>query len=351
MKRILIVRTSAIGDVVLASPMADAIRRAHPDAHVAWLVQAEYASLIAHDPAINEIIPWPRGQWLRDAKAGRVLALRRSIVEFRRALRERAFDTAINLQGLLKSGFLTWLSGAPRRVGLSPREGSRVFHTERLDAPASLGRIGGEYRALAEHLGLDAGAFIPTLHVSPEAERRALDRLAGHGVGPGAFAVFAPHTTRPQKHWFGQSWRELAPRIRGEFGLVPVLLGSPGDRPASETIAASDSRDFINLVGHTRLDEAMALVKHASLVVGVDTGLTHMGTGFARPTVALFGSTCPYTDPGRSTTRVIYLGLPCAPCRRHPTCGGAFTCLREITPESVMTHVRAVMSTRAGEGS
>lgn len=339
MNRVLIVRTSAIGDLVFASPFAAALRRAYPGAFIAWLAEPATGMVVANDPAINRVIPWPRGEWSRLMKGGRLIGLSGAVRAFRHELHTHEFDTAIDLQGLLKSGFLTRLTGAKRRVGLDSREGSRALMTEVYTSPPGGGRIGSEYRFLAEKLGLDAGAFVPTLYTTPDADARAMALLAVKGVGPGGYAVLAPFTTRPQKHWFNDAWRTLAPRLRSEFGLAPVMLGAPADTPAA-TALLGDSTSTVNLVGHTKLDEAMALVKHAGLVIGVDTGLTHMGTGFARPTVALFGSTCPYRDAGRASSRVIWLGLACSPCRRHPTCGGAFTCLRDISPERVMDEAR-----------
>jgi heptosyltransferase-1 len=106
---------------------------------------------------------------------------------------------------------------------------------------------------------------------------------------------------------------------------------------------AAATAGTIALAGDTRLPEAAGLIRHAGLLVGVDTGLTHMGAAFATPTVALFGSTRPYLDTGRANGRVIWLGLACSPCRRRPTCNGAFTCLREITAERVIEQARAVL--------
>ena len=93
---------------------------------------------------------------------------------------------------------------------------------------------------------------------------------------------------------------------------------------------------LINLAGTTRLRQAAALIEKAALVVGVDTGLTHMGIAAGVPTVALFGSTCPYLDTGRDNTRIIYKALPCAPCKRRPTCDGAYTCMRDISVDDVL---------------
>ena len=94
-----------------------------------------------------------------------------------------------------------------------------------------------------------------------------------------------------------------------------------------------------NRVGAYSLDESAAVISRASLLVGVDTGLTHMGVAFGVPLVALFGSTCPYRETGNENAKVIYHKLPCAPCRRHPTCGGRHECLTDITPSEVMSAI------------
>ncbi len=343
MKRILIVRSSAIGDVVFASALPAAIRRSHPDAHIAWLVEPGIHELLLADPAIDEVITWSKADWVGLWKSGQRLELWRRVRQLRRELRARRFDTALDLQGLMKSGFLTWLSGAPRRVGLGSKEGSQLLMSEVIPRGGDPARIGSEYKFLAEQLGLDAGAFLPTLTVAPAADAAARARLAAHGLAAGGYAVFAPFTTRPQKHWFEDAWQALAPQLIDATGLVPVILGGPADGAAAARIAAADPR-IVNLAGQTRLPEAVAVIAHAALLIGVDTGLTHMGTALARPTVAIFGSTCPYSDTGRPTGCVIWLGLECSPCKRRPTCGGKFTCLRDITPAMVLERARAMLA-------
>ena len=342
MKRVLIVRTSAIGDVVFASPFAAAIKRSDPTAHVAWLVEPGIHELLAADPAIDELILWPKAEWKQLWKEKLYGELFGRIRQFRTMLRAKQFDTAIDMQSLLKSGALTWLSGAPRRIGLGSREGSQWLMTEVVPKGGIPRRISSEYLYLAEQLGLDAGEFLPTLHVAEETEQKAHKLMSDHGLEAGRFAVFAPFTTRPQKHWFEDAWQALAPRVRDELGLAPVILGGPADTAAAERIAAA-TPGVVQLAGATRLPEAAALIRHAGLLVGVDTGLTHMGTAFNTPTVAIFGSTRPYLDTCRPNGKVIWLGLECSPCRRRPTCNGAFTCLRDISPQRVIDEARAVL--------
>ncbi|MCW5616533.1 MAG: glycosyltransferase family 9 protein, partial [Rhodocyclaceae bacterium] len=210
MKRVLIVRTSAIGDVVFASPFAAAIKRSDPTAHVAWLVEPGIHELLAADPAIDELILWPKAEWKQLWKEKLYGELFGRIRQFRTMLRAKQFDTAIDMQSLLKSGALTWLSGAPRRIGLGSREGSQWLMTEVVPKGGIPRRISSEYLYLAEQLGLDAGEFLPTLHVAEETEQKAHKLMSDHGLEAGRFAVFAPFTTRPQKHWFEDAWQALA---------------------------------------------------------------------------------------------------------------------------------------------
>ena len=347
--RFLIVRASAIGDVVFASPFAAAIKKTHPDAFVAWLVEPGIDALLAADPCTDELILWPKAEWKRLWKARRFGALFSAVRSFRATLRAQHFDTAIDLQSLLKSGLLTWLSGAPRRIGLGSREGSQWLMSEVVAKGGDEGRISSEYLFLAEQLQLDTRDFLPRLHVADNTAAAADALLATYGLEAQHYAVFAPFTTRPQKHWFDDAWQALGPRVRDEFGLTPVILGGPADRTAAESLVAH-MPGAITLAGETNLAVAAALVQRASLLIGVDTGLTHMGIAFNTPTVALFGSTRPYLDTGRANAKVIWLGLPCSPCRRRPTCDGAFTCLRDIRPERVILEARdALAATSAAE--
>lgn len=341
-QRILIVRTSAIGDVVFASPFAAALRRTYPHAHIAWLVEPGIHELLSANPHIDELILWPKNEWKRLWSQGRWLALLRAVRRLSQELRSRAFDTAIDLQGLLKSGFLTWLTGARQRIGLGSREGSQWLMTQVLAKGGDARRISSEYLFLAEQLDLDTGSFLPELSIGTETQTASEQLRAAHGLGRQGYAVLAPFTTRPQKHWFEDAWQTLIPKIHRELGLTPVILGGPGDQSAALRLIEPGG-GAISLAGQTRLPEAAALVRDAALVIGVDTGLTHMGHAFGTPTVALFGSTCPYTVTGRPSGRVVWLNLACSPCKRRPTCHGAHTCLRDITDERVLLEAREAL--------
>ncbi len=338
--RILIVRLSALGDVVMASGLIPALREIAPQAHIGWLVESAAAPLLRHNPRLDEVIVLPRGEWQALWRARRPVALLRSVLAFRRALRARRFDVAIDAQGLLKSALCAWWSGAGRRVSLIGREGSRWLMTEqfvpKLD-PLKL--IATEYRALARRLGA-TGAYRMDLAVGEAPRATAAIALADAGVH-GPYAVLCPYTTRPQKHWFNERWAALAERLVAD-GVTPVLLGGPSDAALAPAIA-DRAPGLINLVGRLKLDETVAVIAGSALLIGVDTGLTHMGSALNVPTVALFGSTRPYLDARAPQTIVLYEALHCSPCRRHPTCDGRFDCMRAFEVDTVL---RAVASVR-----
>jgi len=339
---ILLVRLSAIGDIVFASPLVGALRRACPEGHIAWLVQPECSALLDHHPDLDETIVCPMGHWRRLWRERRLRELAAGIRALRQTLRLRRFDLALDLQGLLKSGLLTRLSGAPERIGLGSREGSQWLMTRTLPRGGDPRRIGSEYLYLAEQLGLPTDPFEMAVHYSA-ADASFAQEAAVRERLTGGYVVLCPFTTRPQKHWFEERWATLASRLGSDLGLVPVLLGGPSDQEAARRIADDAGCRLVNLAGHTSLTEAAALIDGADLLVGVDTGLGHMGIALGIPSLLLFGSTCPYLETTRANARVLYHPLPCSPCKRRPTCGGAFTCMREIQVGEVLAAARGLI--------
>jgi heptosyltransferase-1 len=338
---ILIIRLSAIGDVVMATPLVKALRQRYPGAYLAWLVQSEAAPLLSANRVLDEVIIWPRGRWRELWRRGRWIRLAREVSDFVRQLRRRRFDVVIDAQGLLKSGLWARISGARIRIGLGSKEGSARLMTQVIDKPKGSKRIGAEYRHLIGVLGLDGGLFPMDIALTPQDQAFAQELMEREGLQRG-YAVVCPFTTRQQKHWVETRWPELARRLRSELGLPVVMLGGSADRAAAEGIASTGL--VINMTGKTTLRQGAALIARASLLVGVDTALTHLGTALGVPTVALLGSTCPYLVTDSSRTVVVYKYLACSPCKRRPTCGGAFDCMGRVTVDEVLQHSRRVLN-------
>lgn len=339
---ILVIRLSAIGDIAMASPLIRLLRERYPTARLTWLVQSEGSALLEANGMLDEVLVWPLHEWRALWRAGHWWRLWREVLKFGRMLRARNFDLVLDVQGLLKSGFCAWLTGARERIGLGSKEGSGWFMTRVVPKPRGETRIGSEYRHLARVLGLDPREFSMRIALAPEDERDARDRVGRAGVG-GGYAVLCPFTTRPQKHWSADAWVDLARRISAELGLRAFVLGGPNDRAAANDITSRAGATTIDVVGQTTLRQAAALIRGARLLVGVDTGLTHMGTAFGIPTLALFGSTCPYRETDSPHTVVLYKQLPCSPCYRNPTCGGAFTCMMSISVDDVVAAARPLL--------
>ncbi|EIC20289.1 glycosyltransferase family 9 protein [Thiorhodovibrio frisius] len=346
-ERILLVRLSAIGDIVFASPLIDAFRAAWPQAHLAWLVHPGCASVLVHQPALDAVIEWPQPRLRALLAERRFGVLRRELMRLGQELRAQRFDLAVDLQGLMKSALPTRLTGAPTRIGLDSREGGGLLMTRVIHSPRNDRRIGSEYRVLAEALDLPLGDFAMRLAPGAEARARAEQLIRRAGLSDG-FVLFCPFTTRPQKHWFEDRWAELAGRLSrlaadAGIGLPVRLLGAPDDRAAAQRIAQVAGAPLDAWVGETSLPLAAALIERASLLIGVDTGLSHMGIAAQIPTLLLFGATRPYLKTGRAEARVLYHARDCSPCRRRPTCDGRFDCMRAIDVDQVLLAARALL--------
>jgi len=326
----------------MSSLIIEPLRSTYPEAKLCWLVQTEAAGLLTENKLLDEVIILPRGEWKQLYQERKWLTLAREIARFRKQLRRKKYDMVIDAQGLLKSGIWAWFSGAKKRIGLGSREGSHFLMTKVIEKPTNDKRIGSEYRYLTRTLGMDESKC--RMHVSlANDDEDFARRLVNERALTRNYAVVCPFTTRPQKHWFDKNWSIVIDRVGRELGMPVIILGGPGDQEAAEAIIERTSIRLFNLVGKTNLRQAAALIKNASLLIGVDTGLTHMGTAFEIPTIALFGSTCPYLETDSNKTRIIYKNLECSPCRRKPTCDGDYTCMKLITADEVINTARELL--------
>ena len=325
----LVVRLSAIGDVVFASPLVEAMEHARPDTEVYRLAESAVPRLLKHHTGLEELLIWPRAEWRELFRQVRLWRLSREVLSFRRELRAHHFDLVLDVQGLLNSAELAWVTCARTRIGFRSKEPTGWFPSERV--PKNLDPIiSSEYRALAQYVCMEAYEFCMTIPLS-EASRG----FAGRVNGGRPQGVLCPFTTRPQKHWPETHWRSLAETALEQGWRVAVLV-APADRHAAQRIFTGQAVE--DKVGACALDESAALVSQASLVTGADTDLTHMGWAFSVPVVALFGSTCPYrVVPGRQG-HIFYADFRCSLCRRRPTCGGAFDCMSALTPDAVVVN-------------
>lgn len=328
-----------MGDIVMASGLPSSLKQHFDnDVTISWLVESPYVSLLTQHPHVDNVISWPKQEWRALAKSRRYITLLKAIWRFRRTLKCYNFEVVIDAQGLLKSAILAWFTGAPKRVGFNSKERSQWLITESFDKPLS-NDISSEYKFLASQF---SSAPYKLLITTSEAQRAAVSAvLRRHNIDTSTYIGIAPFTTRPQKHWLKTYWHALI-ELLGNAGYQVIILGGPADKQQGLHMAEGFNH-CISLAGALSLMESAAAIEQCQALIGVDTGLTHMGIAFERPTVAIFGSTRPYTHTQNPLARVLFAELPCAPCKRRPTCNSRFDCMQEVTPQQVFSSLQAVL--------
>ena len=334
-KRILIVKPSALGDVVHALPVAALLKARWPDAHLAWLVAAPFAPLLETNPLVDETIPFDRGRGdslaRHSGRAGRLAA----------TLRRGDFDLVIDLQGLFRSGWLAWQTRAATRVGFAyAREAASLFYTDKVAERPGERHAVERYLDVAEHLGCGRSPVrfdLPTTEADDLAVERLLSPLRGE-----PFAVLLPGTNWATKRWPAERFASLAARLRGELGLRAVVAGGPDAAEAAGIILAA-APDALNLVGQTGVRELVSLLRRASLAVTNDSGPMHLAAALGRPLVATFGPTSTdRTGPFGRGGSVVRLDLICSPCFRRQ-CAHQ-TCLASLSVDSVVRRCAAELA-------
>lgn len=288
--RILIVKRSALGDVVLALPVACALRDRYPDAYIAWVVESRFADVVEGHPALDEVILVNR------LYLWRPLGLARQCWRMSRELRRRRFDWTIDLQGLFKSAMLLPCSGAARRIGRADhrRELSYLLYNER--SPLHEGNIHAtnRYLEVAEYLGCDISRPRFDLPIRPDAREWA-DAAIRDAAMPANRPLVGLNagTSHPRKCWPPERFVEVANSLDG---INWVVLGGPGEENLAEGIAARLRGPKVVTAGRTNLPRLVAMLSRLDALVSGDTGPMHIAAALGVPVVALFGPTNPATN-------------------------------------------------------
>jgi len=307
--KLAIVKLSSLGDVIHALPVARALRRARPDAHLTWIVEAREYALLKDHPDLDVVVPvdtrlWRRLIW-RPAGARQVVG---KVARLTSRIRSARFDVAIDLQGLMKSGLLMAYTGAPLRIGFSAdhcRERLNcLFTNRRVRPPARAVHVVDQYLSLLVPLGVEPGPVEFHVPIPALAERRMDEFLGEQGVKRHDLLVaINPGAGRHNKRWPVAHFRRLADRLAQEPDVRVLLLWGP-----DEIHMARQIRDGLHpraiLAPPTDLHELAALLRRSALMVANDTGPLHLAAALGTATVGLFGPTRaerngPYGPRGR----------------------------------------------------
>jgi len=293
-------------------PMVADILRHFPDAQIDWVVEEAYTSLVAQNNGVHQVIPMALRRWRKSLLSP---ATRAQIAAFRHSLRSQAYDFVFDTQGLFKTSVvmrMARLTPNGKRVGLAnATEGSgyeaisRIFHD--VSVP-----VGLRMHAVLRARTVAAAALGYNIDSAPDFKLDAptLDE-AGAGQLPSwlpgsPYVVFFHGTARAQKQWPITHWIALARRLQ-ERGL-PVLLpwGSDTEKRTAELMQAQMPNGVV--LPKLPLMEAVLLAQRATLVVGVDTGLTHVAAAYHRPTIELYGDSPRWKTQGDWSPNIINLG-------------------------------------------
>jgi len=343
---ILIIKLSAIGDVVHSLPLLEVLRKQFPIARIDWLVEEDASGIVEGHPLLDRLLVFPRKTWLRRfMENGEPISVGREAVQFIRELRSRRYDIVIDLQGLLKSGVLTFLAKGKRKIALNNgREGSELFVHERVAIPDPEMHALERYLCIARHLGVENPSWDGTIPVY-ESDKAYVDTLLQ--CLDRTLIAINPMAKWETKLWEPSRFALLADLINEKLTAAVIFTGNGADRGAIETIQSEMKTEAVNLAGRTTLKQLACLYQRCAVVISTDTGPMHIAAAMKSPiVVGLFGPTSPLrTGPYGTRQRVVIAGVACSPCFKK-RCDD-MQCMRQITVDMVYEAVKETLTSRS----
>lgn len=335
MRRILIVRLSALGDIVHALPVLARLRQAFPDAEIDWLVEENYAATLTLAQGLTRRVI-VRAKADSSAADTRSFAAGMGYLRAASFLRAQRYDVALDLQGLLKSAVWARSSGAHRVIGFD-REHLREplaasFYTETVAADGA-GHVIGKNLSILRALQVDPGPV--ALRVEPHASQDLVKTIQAAG-GSGGYIVINPGAAWPNKCWPRERFAALARELRYRTGLQSLVTWGPKERALADAVA-SGSAGAASPAPPTSVADLAALMQSAALVISGDTGPLHIGAAVGAPIVGLFGPTRPERNgPWDPRDEVISRADTCV-CHHKRQCVRGAPCINEISLDEVLS--------------
>jgi lipopolysaccharide heptosyltransferase I len=365
-KKILLIKLSALGDVVHTIPVLNKLRRRYPNARIDWLVTPGIAELLRHNPAINNVIEFLRDEWSEPWRPAAYVSTARLIAQLRAA----EYDLVIDLQGQMRSAVFAFTSGAPVRIGLDKpradvftslsriipeearkhawkgaREGSWLAYTDTIPLPTLDIHPVERYLGIGPMLGLDEGPADFSFPIPPEAPVRIDGLLDYYEIGEANIAIVAPGTVWETKQWRADAFAEVTRNLLQQK-LAVVLVGSEGERGLCEEVARL-APGAVNLAGETALSELAALMSRAVICITNDSGPMHLAVALGRPVVSVFGPTDPiWAGPYRQPDSVVRADVTCSPCylRRLKECPNGHACMQQVPAAAVIKKADGILA-------
>ncbi len=327
MKKILIIKPSALGDIVHTLPFLAAVKRTYPDCEVHWLVARGLHTFLEDHPLIHKLWIFEKKRW---GRAGNIVQTVPELVTLWRGLHREKFDVSIDLSGLLRSGLLTLAGGAKRKCGFSDSdEGSPFFYNDTIVGGDDIHAV-DRYLKLATHIGCQS--YPVEYPMAPLGDPPAVMAQL-----PETFAVFAPSAGKPANRWPAERFGHLAAKLN----LPVVVVASKAEKKIAEEAVKASGNTMISVAGQTSIKELAYLIGKAQFFVTNDTGPMHIAAAQGVPVVALFGPANPVrTGPYGDQHLIIQEELDCIPCYAWQPCNN-WRCMENLTVERVYDRMRS----------
>lgn len=333
-RKILLVKPSALGDVVTAIPVLRGLRRTFPNSRIAWFIADSCRSLIEQDRDLDDVVIFERarlGRFWRSWPAAKALW------QLFTDLKNTRYDWVIDLQGLLRSGLFTGATGSPMRVGFADsREHSDLFYTRlvRVDLPHTVDRN----ISLARQLGVDARREDFSLQVSGDALQQVRLLMQRHGLDEKKFVICVPPTRWLSKRYPTRHWRKVVASLRQDMPVV--LMGSPSqeERGLCQAVAQDQGPGVVDLAGQTNLPQMVAMIASAAGVICCDSSAKFIAPAVGVEALSLLGPTRVELTGPYLRGKSIVAEVPCQGCLRRRCRHN--TCMELISPDHVLATAR-----------
>ena len=367
--RILLIKPSALGDVVHTIPLLVRLRARYPRARIDWLITPENAEIVRCHPALSNVVLFARHDFSRRGRRWRAVV---AFLDLLKQIRRAKYDLVVDMHGQVRSAFFTLISGARVRIGFDrpikrsltvsaehdlknvpshgwrgAREGSWIAYTHRIPIPTLDVHAIDRYLWVAPLLGLDDDPPDLTIYLSSETIRNVERLLEKHGVPASKpLVVLVPGTIWETKHWTIEGFAGVARQFLGD-GFAVALAGTKRDQQRCRQIAAA-APGASDLSGKTTPAELAALIRRAEVAVTNDSGSMHVAASLGKPMVSVFGPTNPvHIGPYQRPESVVRVDLPCSPCnyRRLSQCPFDHACMKQVTSAMVVERARKTLAT------
>lgn len=347
-QKILVLRLSAVGDILRTLPAVKAIKRNFPHSSIAWITEEPAEALLKSQPEIDRVILFPRRRWARGMRSPKNLwGTFVEMVRFVKGLRREGYEVCLDFHGSLKSGLLAFLSRSPYRVGYdrrSVREGNFLFSNVKVALPQQkMNRYERNLRLL-QGIGMGIDTLEPSLHIPLEdfqyVEGFFREKLDGSkrpwiAVHPGTSSKTA------YKRWMADRYAQLADRFAAELGATVIFTWGPGEKEWAEGIQRQMQRPSVLAVETSRLTQLAEIFRRCDLYVGGDTGPTHIASFVKTPIVVIYGPTDPVINEPYGPHRKVRRAVGCNPCRKR-SCK-ELRCLKAVRVEDVFRAAREML--------